>query len=146
MSKHKSSTKSHRVLANKVNYRNSTIFAVIGILAITGAILVYKSFAASGTLTLTPSSSTVNIGSNFTITIHANGGTDPLSGVEADLTYDTTKLQFVSATNTGTNFDTVLPPTNSNGLIQIGAAHKGTTGLSGDQIVGTVTFTALATG
>jgi len=146
MSKHKSSIKSHRALAKKLNYKNGTIFAVIGILAITGAVLVYKSFAASGTLTLTPSSSTVNIGSNFTITVHANGGTDPLSGAEADLTYDPAKLQFVSATNTGTNFDAVVPPTNSSGLVQIGAAHKGTTGLSGDQIVGTVTFTALAPG
>lgn len=52
--------------------------------------------AASGAISLSSSAATVTQGNQFTVTINASAG-EPISGVQAYVTYDASKLSFVSA-------------------------------------------------
>ena len=97
----------------------------------------------TATYSLSPSSGSYANGSSLTVTVHENSGTDAINAVEADLTYDQTKLQFVSADTSTGAFDNGLNPTGGSGSVKFSRAKNNTT-LTGDQIVGTVTFTAIA--
>lgn len=128
----------------------AVLISVMALVALTGVLIVYRSFAAGDSMTLLPASSSPSLGSSFTVTIHENSGTDAINAVESDLTYDTTKLQYVSAdTTTNTNFNSpngsCIAPTGGSGSVKIACAKFGT-GLTGDQAVATVTFTAIGTG
>jgi len=115
------------------------------LLALTGVYLVYKTHAASDTMTLAPVSSNVSLGSNVTVTITENSGTDAVNAVEADLTYDQTKLQFVSIDASTSPFTLQAISSGGNGTVTIARALSGTT-LTGAQTVATITFTAIGTG
>lgn len=151
-------------LLQPVKLRPAALVAVMGLVALTGVFIIYHSFAAStDTMTLvntipSPFPSPVPLGSNFTVTIHENSLTDQINAVEAAITYDATKLQYVSsniAINTNFNGAAVPPtgscllPSVSSGSIIFDCAHNGVNGvgfITGDQPIATVTFTAIATG
>ena len=44
-------------------------------------------FAANDSLSITPASASLSLGTNVTVTIVENSGTDPVNAVQADLTY-----------------------------------------------------------
>ena len=108
--------------------------------------LVALSFApklgatGTGTLTLSPSSGTYGEGKTFTVTVYENSGSSTVNAVQADLTYDQNKLQFVSL-----NAD---PPTSAFAIKAAASGGSGAvtfqmgniTALSGNQVVGTITF------
>lgn len=110
------------------------ITGTIGLLAFAGV----AQGAGSATLTLVPASASYHNGDPFTVTIHEYS-TDAINAVEADLTYDSTKLQFVSLSTTG-SFDLIGPTSGGNGSVKIPVA-KSNTSLTGDQVVGTISFT-----
>ncbi len=97
--------------------------------------------AGSATLTLDPASGSYAKEASFTVTVHETS-TEQVNAVQADLTYDQTKLQFVSVDMSTSAFDLNVPNSNGNGSVKISAAKSGSS-LSGDQIVGKVTFKAL---
>jgi chitodextrinase len=108
--------------------------------AVVGAYAVISSFAAAGaaTLSLTPSSSTVALGSNFTVTVNENS-TDTVNAVQSNLTYPTSTMQFVSVDYTTSGFDTQAQSTVP--------YNTGTIAQSGTTITGTgTTFTSAMTG
>lgn len=99
--------------------------------------------AGTATLSLSPSTQSVNQGSNFTVQIRENSGTEPINAVQANLSYDTAKLTFVSIDNIDdgiSSFDLEFEKVGGGGSIKI--ARASTTPKTGVQVVAVVTFTA----
>jgi hypothetical protein len=93
---------------------------------------------------LNPASGSHSAGSTFTVQIKENSYTDMVNAVQADLTYPTAKLQFVSTSLSGTAFG--VTASNSGGGGNVSIALGTITAVSGDKLIATVTFKALASG
>ena len=140
----------------KQNARISGIISVFAILILTLVLLhINGSFhsnspkakvgaTATDTLTLSPASGTYSVGSTLTVTVNETTTTDAINAVEADLSYNTSQLQFVSAACSST-FSVYVPPTGGSGAVSLACAVPNTT-VTGTQTVGTVSFTVLAGG
>lgn len=117
------------------------LFAVAGILA-----LVFTRAATVATLNLSTTSASPAIGEEFTVRITENTGTAQTNGVQANLTYDTSKLAFVSidASDASDPFEIPAQATGSNGVVKIGRASIAPH--SGVQFVADVKFRAIASG
>ena len=100
--------------------------------------------ASSDYMYLNAASGSHAAGSQFTVQIKENSYTDTVNAVEADLTYPTAKLQFVSTSLTGTAFGVTASNTGGSGNISISLGTI--TAVSGDKLIATVTFKALASG
>lgn len=100
---------------------------------------------AASSLYLSPASGTYKQGSQFTITIKENSGDEDVNAVQVNLTYSTSKLQFVKIDTTGTAFSVQYPSSGGGGKVSIARTTAGTT-LTGDQLVAKVVFKALASG
>jgi hypothetical protein len=78
----------------------------------------------------------------FCYRLYENSHADAVNAVQADLSYDQTKLQFVSAESSSGDFTAGPPPSGGSGSVSIaGGSVADRTGL---HMVGTVTFKALA--
>src|SRR5512135_625421 len=64
--------------------------------------------ATTGSLSFSPSSSSLSVGQTFNVGIVANTGGESITAVTADLTYDASRLQLVSIDGTGSAFGTAL--------------------------------------
>lgn len=96
----------------------------------------------SGSITLSANKSSVPAGQTVVIAIHMNGGGTPIYGVESDLSYQSSKLQYVGFSATGSAFEISAVNGGSDGLATIA---RGTVNpVSGSALVGTATFRALA--
>jgi len=103
------------------------------------------------TLSLQPNSQTVAVGETFNVDVMASG-VENLGSFEFSLDYDPALLQFNQATlgefpaSTGRNF-TPTGPSDENGSVKYGAFSLGAdAGPSGEGVLATLTFTALAEG
>ncbi len=116
-------------------------FALIGI-----SLLVFtKAAVGTAALTLSPTSGSYNINSNFTVDIYVNSSaTDPVASVEVQLSYDAAKLQYVSIEPTGGAFPDCFGKTGGGGTASMSCLKAGAPFPTGSQKVGTVTFKALA--
>lgn len=74
-----------------------------------GVRMLNSTLAASVSNTMTPTSQTVSTGTNITVTVTTNAGTNHVLTDELRVTFDETKLQFVSADYTGSPLDTDTP-------------------------------------
>lgn len=101
---------------------------------------------ASGldTLTLSPSSGSYSLSSTLVITVDENSGTDVINAAEADLSYNSSELQFVSAA-CSTAFSLSGSTTGGSGSVSLACAVPNNT-LTGAQTVGTVTFSVIGGG
>jgi hypothetical protein len=102
---------------------------------------------AEKTLYLSPASQSINQGTNFTVQVRENSNTDPVSVVQALLTYDAAKLDFVSLDSppVGTQFTWEIEGGVVGGSIRIVRGAVLSTPpqiITGDQLVATVTFRA----
>lgn len=115
------------------------IFASIGV-------YLFASSRAAGTatLSLTPSTSSPALDSTFTITIYENSATVAVNAVQADLTYNTSLLQYISTDLATSAFSLTGQNSGGNGTINLGLAN--TTSRTGSQIVAVITFRAIGTG
>jgi len=112
---------------------------------VVGVILLAASHASgSGTLSLTPATGNLSLGANVQVTIVENSGSIPANAVEADLTYDQTKLQFVSIDSSTGPFNLAASSVGGGGTVNIGIGTS--TPVTGQQTVAVVTFTAIGTG
>ncbi len=131
----------------KANKKSVTIIVVTLLFAVVGASLLIFTKAATGTATysISPSTGSYNIGTDFTVSIFENSGTVPVAGADAFLTYDATKLDFVSVNTTGGVFtdcptnSSAPNPTGGNGTVKISCIKFGST-FTGNQKIGNVTF------
>lgn len=127
--------------------RYSSLVVLFGMVVVVGVLASLNPSRAnatgSATLTLAPSSGTYDTGSNFTVTIHENSGSTPINETTANLTYDQTRLQYVSNDISGSAFDVPAPHSGGGGVVTIALGSSGM--LTGDQVVASVTFKVLAT-
>jgi hypothetical protein len=97
---------------------------------------------ATGTagFSLSPASGTYYKGDSFTVQIYENG--DNVNAVQAKLTYDAAKLSCDSAGGDSA-FPSIAFAYCSDGTVEISRFMNGTATVSGSQLVGSMTFTAL---
>lgn len=99
--------------------------------------------AGTATLYLTPASQNVNQNTNFTVQIRENSTIDPVNAVQANLTYDATKLDYISTDFTGSAFGVAAESSGGGGSIRIArGVIGGQPAVTGDQLVASVTFKA----
>jgi hypothetical protein len=129
--------------STKFNPLVMAVFATA--LAIAGYFIIFsKAAPPPPTIYLNPASMVVGANGTVTVDVRENSGTATVNAVQANFSYPTTLLTFVSIDSTGTAFTTQAEGTGSAGLVKIG---KGTTTpVIGDQLVARVTFQATATG
>lgn len=97
----------------------------------------------TGNLYISPTTASVLINNNVTVDVRLTPGTT-VDGVEVSLTYDATKLQFVSIDPTGSPFDIELgSQTGGSGTVTLTRGNL-SGGVSTDARVAQVTFKALA--
>src|ERR1017187_1426880 len=93
----------------------------------------------STTLYLSPASSTTTVGSTLAVTVRENSGSTAVNAVEADLSYPSALLQYSSTDFSTSAFEIGAGSTGGSGSITM-ARGTVNSSLSGDQIVGIVTF------
>ena len=86
-----------------------------------------SSVRAAATLYLSPASKTVNNGENFAVSVYTNTGGDPVNAVQANLSYPTATLQFISVDSSGSAFEsyTLLPVLHPNATTPLGLKSFG---------------------
>lgn len=134
---------------NDFSHLTLIFFAVV--FAGIGAYLLLRSFAAPAppTMYLSPASQVMPINNTFTVQVRENSGTTAVNAVQANLTYPTSLLTFVSMSTTGTAFSTAGPSSGGGGTVSIAAGTPCTTTCStvtGDQLIATITFKSTTTG
>jgi hypothetical protein len=114
---------------------------VVGSVAYFGTQQNQGSHAASlGLLTMSPTTATLIQGSNVSVTLSENSGTDTVNAVQASVSYDATKLQYVSMSE-GTAFPTVAAnSTATAGLIRVGRATLPASPVTGTNTIVVLTF------
>lgn len=121
------------------------LLLVVVLFGAVGTFLLAGSHASgSGTLSLSPASGQISLGANVAVTIVEGSGSVAVNAVEADLTYDQTKLQFVSIDTSTSPFNLSASKTGGNGTVSV--ASGASPSVTGNQTVAIVNFTALATG
>lgn len=99
-----------------------------------------------GSLYFNPSSTSVASGGTVTLEIKENSGSTQVNAVQANVTFDATRLQYDSVVDTGADFGLSAVTTASNGQVLITRATAGgTPALSGDKLVAKIVFRALTT-
>ena len=92
--------------------------------------------------TLTPSTKTPASGSTFTVLVSV-ASTDAVSAAQADISYNTSTLQFVSVSAAGSPFNLCPSVKGGSGLVEIACAQGNNTS-TGSNPLATITFTMLA--
>lgn len=99
---------------------------------------------AAGSLFFSPSAASVASGSNVSLELRENSGTTQVNAVQANVTYDATKLEFVSVDDTGADFGLSAVTNASSGQIMITRATAGgAPALTGSKLIAKVVFKAL---
>jgi hypothetical protein len=104
---------------------------------------VQSSTIKSASLTMTPSTGSYAINATLTVTLYVNSGGNQINGVEADLSYNASQLQFLSIDTTSSAFNETAQGSGGSGSVSI--VRLSTTSLTGSQVVASVSFTVLAT-
>jgi hypothetical protein len=97
--------------------------------------------ADSATMYLSPSSGTYDVGDSFNVAVHEDSGSTAVNAVQANLSYSTSKLQYVSYTSSSA-YNVEAESSSSGGTLKF--ARASITPRTGDQVVVTVKFKALA--
>lgn len=113
------------------------VLAVMFVAALGSSLYLSKVSAASAQLYMAPGSGTLTQNNNVVVGIRINNGTDSSNAVQANLSYPTAKLQYISTSLSGV-YDIVAENSHSSGSIRIGLGKIGT--VSGDQLIANVTF------
>lgn len=119
-------------------------FIVFGLMfACLGVYLVIQSFAAVVAIVSTSNKTSVEKGQSFIVTVGTDSGTEPVSIGHVRLTYDPTKVQYVSTDYTNTPFTNDTPDAATGaGFVQM--SRYTTTPSAGNLVIGKATFKALA--
>src|SRR6185437_785927 len=82
------------------------------------ALFPAPAYAAAASISMVPSVTSATTDDTVTITITEDSGTEPVNAVQANLTYPTSSLRYVS-TNDSTAFPIDAQTTANNGAIQL---------------------------
>lgn len=153
--------KAHNSIVGKVRsfYQKnpkSKLFAGVFVLlfAVVGVALLLSSFAAvpANQVYITPATASVLNGDNVTVAVRINPPTSGVDSVQATISYDQTRLQFVSmdsAGSPGSPFTTQFAASGGNGTVNINRGIPATVPVvyvTADSLVANVTFRALVGG
>lgn len=126
------------------------VVSVLAVLAVAGVgtYLLNASKAATGNATFSATSASANItkDATFSVGVYENSGGTAVNAVNVNMAYDASKLQFVSASNAGSQFATCPFQTGSNGLVNLVCFLTPPNSVTQNQLIATVTFKATATG
>jgi hypothetical protein len=90
------------------------------------------------TIYFNPPTQGYTVGSNITIEVRENSGSTGVNAVQANFSYPSDKLTFVSADGSASGFTTQAQSVGGNGTVTLARGIIGS--LSGDQLVAKVTF------
>jgi hypothetical protein len=129
--------------------RHTQIIALLVVVVVIGvsasASLGSHAATTSGTLTMSPASGTYTVGNIVTISVAENSGSTAVNGVEADISYPASDLQYESYSVANSGFNYPGPaPTITNGSFKYAILSE--TSLTGSQSVLTISFMVLAPG
>jgi hypothetical protein len=96
------------------------------------------------TIYFNPPSQTFSVGSTFTIDIRENSGSATVNAVQANFSYPSDKLTFVSADGSASPFTTEAQSIGGNGQVSLARGVVGS--LTGDQLISKITFKVNITG
>ena len=118
--------------------------ALVGVLGVAGSLVLPQvAFAATGSIYLSPSSTTVSKGKTFTLTLKINPGTS-VDAVQGNVTYDTGKLSLSSVSTSGTAFGQEIQNVTSSGTVKFARGVSGSDVTASGSIIEKITFKALA--
>lgn len=113
--------------------------------AVASVVLTLVSAAGSASFSLSPSGTSQAKDTQFNVAVYENGGNNPIISVEASVTYDAAKLQFVGIDAAGSAFDSAIGGGGGNGTVTIIRYRSpGSPGVTGNQLVAKVNFKVLA--
>ncbi len=112
---------------------------LVGLVA--GTTVPQTVYASSASVFVSPSSSSVEKDKNITVQVRVDSGADSMDTAEARITFDNSRLQYVS--HSAGDFTTFQQNTSSNSLEYVGFATGGT---SGNKRLFSITFKAVNTG
>jgi len=125
---------------------NKRLLVRLGTIIATGLLtlgLARPGYAASVNMYLTAPSTSVAKGHTLSVGVHVNSGSTAINAVQANLTYPTDKLDFVSIASSSA-FPVESENNGGNGAIRIGRGVIGS--VKDDQLIATITFKAKAVG
>jgi len=122
--------------------RIGTITLLLAFALLGGLFFMHDALAATGSIYLTPSGSSVQKGNTLTVSIRVNPGTT-IDSVQGALNFDSGKLQVVSVNTGGSAFSSELQNTQGGSSVGFARGDFGA-GVSGDALIESVTFKALA--
>src|SRR3989344_3356009 len=121
-----------------------TIFILISIpltsLAVINSRQPVSKAAGTATMTLSPTSLSVNQNSSFSVQVREDSAAETVNAVSAYLTFDVNKLTVANVSTTGTAFEMEVENVVGSGTINI--TRGTTTPKTGNQLIATITFTA----
>jgi hypothetical protein len=118
------------------------IATVVGVLVSTGSQNTHA--ATNDTLYMSPATGTETVGSTFTVAIRENSNGDQVNAAQANITYPTSQLQFVSTSLSGSAFGITATNSGGSGTVSIGLGS--TSAVTGDALIANVTFEVTAAG
>lgn len=99
---------------------------------------------AQSALSLSPSSSTITSGQDFSVQVRVNTNGQTINGVDAELSYPVNLIEVLSINDTNSNFEIKAEKTASNGVITL--AYGTNTPKSGNLLVATINMRARGSG
>jgi hypothetical protein len=127
----------------KLNTKFITFLMSVGVSTVLFASGVSHA-AGSAIFSLNPSLATENIGSTFNVAVYENGNGSAVNTVIANLSYNQSQLQFVSAVCAGDFNAQYITPSGGSGSVSITCATPGgSTAPTDNELAGVITFKAL---
>lgn len=105
----------------------------------------FQRSSSDARLYLSPASGSYANGGTLVVTIMEDSHGESVNAVQANLTYQTARMTFVSIDTSQSNFTTTLQSTGGGGSVQVGVGLLGSS-LTGNQEVARVTFTLVSAG
>lgn len=128
-------------MTNQAVFKRVTNLAGAGIVLLSLLFTTAPVYAASASVYLSPSGSTVAKGSSLYVSVRENSGGEPVNAAQINLSYPTNLLSFVSISSSSA-FGIVAQNSGGGGSVQIGRGAL--PAVSGTQTIATVRFKALA--
>lgn len=104
-----------------------------------------RTLTSNVVLRLSPATANLTTGGTMVVNIYLDAGALQASGVQAYLSYTATRLQYVSSTNSGSEFSVSLENTGAAGQVRIAVGKLGGYA-TGTQFVASITFSAIGQG
>lgn len=123
--------------------RSITYTFCAAILALAGVVSGQTTANAAGSMYLAPSSASVQINTNITLSLRINPGT-PVTVVQATVNFDSQKLAYVGVDASGSHFDTNVQQTVGSNSVTIARAKLDPAGVGYDALIANITFKAVA--